>query len=216
MSASSLSNHVNVTIEKQGRILDLIDRWKIYKVDPFKGELWRFYPQSIGKKALWRKMKPHISATTGRSRYHLHYRHGNMTERSGYETITAMHLMWLVAYGGFNERLRLRPIDGDWSNYKLSNITVDLPLRKEMVEDNSKREFNRMVRYDEIRLIKGILAANPRVSPSEVSKSLELNYFSVYRAMDRIKKGLKMRFEEFGPYTQKKGTFNNMTPGDFI
>lgn len=212
----SLAHNVYVSADKQRRILDMIDSWKIYKVDPFKGNVLRYYPYTADKTAFWRHMQPRVSPITGRPRFHLHYRHQDKDEKGTYETIFAQHLMWLVAYGPFDPHLRLKPIDGNWMNFQLENITVDLQLRKEMVEGNSMREFDKKVRYEEIRMIRGMMAANADLTPGEVSKALELNYQSVMRAMTKIRKGEKLRFEDPGPYNQAKNGFSTLLPTDFL
>lgn len=211
----SLAHNVYVSMDKQRRILDMVDHWKIYRVDPFKGEVFRYYPYGANRKDYWRQMKPKVSPVTNRPRFHLHYRHQDKQETGTYETITGQHLMWLIAYGHFDPKLRLKPIDGDWMNLQISNITVDMQLRKEMVEKNNGRQFDRKVRYDEIKVIRGMMAANADITPAEVSKALELNYMSVFRAMRKIRRGEKMRFEELGPYSQKNKGFTGLLPTDF-
>lgn len=210
---ASMSPQVNVALDKQQRILDIIDRWKTYQVDVHLGIVLRVYNKG-GEGSNIRKIKHYVNEA-GRPNFHIHYRFGN--DGCDYEVISCFHLIWLVAYGVFNPKLRLRPMDGDWLNYKISNITVDLPLRKELVENGSidlTTEFKRKVRFKEIQEIKSIMGVNSEVRPIEISRSLKLNYFSVQRAMSRIRLGLSLRFETQGPYRQQKDPYMHYLPTD--
>lgn len=209
---SRMSSQVHVSEEKQQRILDIIDSWKNYEVDLKHGILMRRYYHKNGDHRL-RRIKHYLNEA-GKPYFHIYYRRTG--EDGDREVISAFHLMWLVAYGKFDPRLRLHPINGNWLDYRIENITVTHEFRKEVMERRAEGDkiFTRKVRSTEIEKIRSMMLINKELRPIDVANSLRLNYFSVQRAMDRIRRGLPLRFEGKGPYRQAKDPWRHIMPGD--